>query len=194
MTHTAPPKKVTNLEKRTREHLLPNEVEAMIKAASSFGRHGHRDSTLILLAYRHGLRVSELVALQWSQVDFSSATIYVNRLKHGISSTHPLRARELRWLRQLQRSYPASPYLFVSERGTPMAAATAFNIISRAGTLAGLALSVHPHMLRHACGFYLASHGHDTRAIQAYLGHKNIQHTIRYTELTSERFQKFWLD
>lgn len=84
--------------------------------------------------------------------------------------------------------------MFVSERGTPMAAATAFNIIHRAGTLAGLALSVHPHMLRHACGFYLASHGHDTRAIQAYLGHKNIQHTIRYTELSSDRFQNFWLD
>jgi integrase len=194
MTHTAPPKKVTNLEKRTREYLLPNEVEAMIKAASSTGRHGHRDSTLILLAYRHGLRVSELVALRWSQVDFSSGTIHINRLKHGISSTHPLRAKELRWLRQLQREYPDSPYLFVSERGTPMAAATAFNIISRAGTLAGLALSVHPHMLRHACGFYLASHGHDTRAIQAYLGHKNIQHTIRYTELSSDRFNNFWLD
>jgi len=79
MTHTAPPKKVTNLEKRTREHLLPNEVEGMIKAASCVGRHGHRDSTLILLAYRHGLRVSELVALRWEQVDFSSGMIYVNR-------------------------------------------------------------------------------------------------------------------
>jgi integrase len=108
MTHTAPPKKVTNKEKRTREHLLPTEVEAMIKAASSVGRHGHRDSTLILLAYRHGLRVSELVALRWEQVDFSSSTIYINRLKHGISSTHPLRARELRWLRQLLT------YLFLS--------------------------------------------------------------------------------
>ena len=194
MTHTAPPKKVTNLQKRTREYLLPHEVEAMIKAASSTGRHGHRDSTLILLAYRHGLRVSELVALRWEQIDFSSGTIYINRLKHGISSIHPLRAKELRWLRQLQRESPNSPYLFVSERGSPMAAATAFNIIRRAGALAGLALSVHPHMLRHACGFYLASHGHDTRAIQAYLGHKNIQHTVRYTELSSERFKNLWLD
>ncbi|WP_196523588.1 tyrosine-type recombinase/integrase [Nostoc commune] len=101
MAHNTPPKKVPNLEKRTREHLLPNEVEAMIKAASLKGRHGHRDSTLILLAYRHGLRVSELVALRWSQVDFSSGTIHINRLKHGISSTHPLRARELRWLKAI---------------------------------------------------------------------------------------------
>ncbi|BAZ83806.1 tyrosine-type recombinase/integrase [Sphaerospermopsis kisseleviana CS-549] len=131
MTHNSPPLKVPNLEKRTREHLLPNEVEAMIKAASRVGRHGLRDGTLILLAYRHGLRVSELVTLRWEQVDFSSGTIYINRLKHGLSSTHPLRARELRWLRQLKREYPNSPYLFVSERGTPMAAATAFNIIRR---------------------------------------------------------------
>lgn len=194
MPRTTPPKKVTNLEKRTREYLLPNEVEAMIKAAFGVGRHGHRDSTLILLAYRHGLRVSELVALRWQQVDFSSGTLHINRLKHGISSTHPLRAKELRWLRQLKREYPGSPYLFVSERGTPIAAATAFGIIRRAGTNAGLALSVHPHMLRHACGFYLASSGHDTRAIQAYLGHKNIQHTIRYTELSPDRFRNFWLD
>lgn len=194
MSRTAPPKKVTNLEKRTREHLLPNEVQAMIKAASGVGRHGHRDATLILLAYRHGLRVSELVALRWEQVDFFCGTIYINRLKQGVSSTHPLRGRELRALRQLQRQYPGSSYLFVSERGTAMTAATARGVIERAGKKAGLPLSVHPHMLRHACGFYLAGKGHDTRAIQAYLGHKNIQHTVRYTELAPGRFKDFWTD
>ena len=109
MSHTAPPKKVSNLEKRTREHLLPHEVEAMIKAAKAVGRHGNRDSTLILLAYRHGLRVSELVALRWEQIDFGSGTIYINRLKHGVSSTHPLRGPELRALRQVLREYPNSP-------------------------------------------------------------------------------------
>ena len=175
-------------------HLLPSEVEAMVKAAHHVGRHGLRDSTLILLAYRHGLRVSELVALRWEQIDFAGGTIYINRLKHGVSSTHPLRGRELRALRQLQREYPRSPYLFVSERGTAMAAATVRGIIERARIEAGLSLSVHPHMLRHACGFYLASRGHDTRAIQAYLGHKNIQHTVRYTELSPKRFQDFWND
>ena len=194
MSHIAPPKKVSNLEKRTREHLLPHEVEAMIKAAKAVGRHGNRDSTLILLAYRHGLRVSELVALRWEQVDFGSGTIYINRLKQGVSSTHPLRGPELRALRQCKREYPNSPYLFVSERGAAMASATARGIIERAGVLAGLPFPVHPHMLRHACGFYLASSGHDTRAIQAYLGHKNIQHTVRYTELAPGRFKDFWTD
>ncbi len=194
MSRTAPPPKIPNLEKRSREHLFPQEVDAMIRAAQRVGRHRLRDSTLILMAYRHGLRVSELVALRWSQIDFAGGTIYINRLKQGVSSTHPLRGLELRALRQLQKKYPSSSYLFVSERGTVMAAATARGIIKRAGKSAELSLSVHPHMLRHACGFYLASRGHDTRAIQAYLGHKNIQHTVRYTELSSKRFQKFWID
>ena len=166
----------------------------MIKAARTVGRHPHRDSTLILLAYRHGLRVSELVALRWEQVDFSGAAIHINRLKQGVSATHPLRGPELRALRQLQREYPDSAYLFVSERRAALAAATARGIIERAGRVAELPLSVHPHMLRHACGFYLASRGHDTRAIQAYLGHKNIQHTVRYTELSPARFKSFWTD
>lgn len=189
-----PPPKTPNCQVRTREHLLPQEVEAMLKAARNAGRHGHRDATLILIAYRHGLRVSELVALRWDQVDFNGGTIYINRLKQGVSSIHPLRGPELRSLRQLQRDYPESPYLFVSERGAAMAADTARGIIERAGQRAGIPFPVHPHMLRHACGFYLASKGHDTRAIQAYLGHKNIQHTVRYTELAPGRFKDFWLD
>ena len=194
MPRTAPPPKIPNQDKRSREHLFPTEVTSMIVAAKKVGRHGLRDSTLILMAYRHGLRVSELVALRWEQIDFTAGTIYVNRLKNGVSSTHPLRGIELRALRQLQRKYPDTNYLFVSERGAVMAAATARGIIERAGKMAGLSLSVHPHMLRHACGFYLASRGHDTRAIQAYLGHKNIQHTVRYTELSPKRFQEFWMD
>ncbi len=194
MPRTAPPPKIPNQDKRSREHLFPQEVNAMISATKKIGRHGLRDSTLIMMAYRHGLRVSELVALRWEQIDFIGGTIYINRLKNGVSSTHPLRGVELRALRQLQRKYPDSNYLFVSERGSAMAAATARGIIERAGKVAELSLSVHPHMLRHACGFYLASRGHDTRAIQAYLGHRNIQHTVRYTELSSKRFQDFWLD
>jgi type 1 fimbriae regulatory protein FimB/type 1 fimbriae regulatory protein FimE len=194
MARTLPPTKIPNQDKRSREHLFPTEVAAMVSAAKKVGRHGLRDSTLILMAYRHGLRVSELVSLRWSQIDFAGGTIYINRLKHGVSSTHPLRGVELRALRQLQRDYPDSNYLFVSERGSVITAATTRGIIERAGIQAGLSLSVHPHLLRHACGFYLASRGHDTRAIQAYLGHRNIQHTVRYTELSPKRFQEFWMD
>lgn len=194
MARTLPPPKIPNKDRRSREHLFPTEVAAMVCSAKNVGRHGLRDSTLILMAYRHGLRVSELVALRWEQIDFSGGTIYINRLKRGVSSTHPLRGVELRALRQLQRNYPDSNSLFVTERGSVMAAATARGIIKRAGKMAELSLSVHPHMLRHACGFYLASRGHDTRAIQAYLGHRQIQHTVRYTELSSKRFQDFWLD
>ena len=162
MSRSAPPRQIPNNQKRSREHLFPGEVEAMVKAAKKTGRHGLRDSTLILMAYRHGLRVSELVSLQWEQIDFALSTIYINRLKHGISSTHPLRGIELRALRQLQRKYPHSSYLFVSEHVTVMTAATAKGIIERAGKVARLSFSVHPDMLRHACGFYLACKGYDT--------------------------------
>jgi integrase len=93
MSRSAPPRPIPNCQKRSREHLFPREVDAMVKAAKRIGRHGLRDSTLILMAYRHGLRVSELVNLRWEQIDFASATIYINRLKHGISSTHPLRGK-----------------------------------------------------------------------------------------------------
>lgn len=96
-------------EVRTREHLLPAEVEAMQKAIKkSQGRHAHRDSTLILLIYRHGLRVAEAIALRWEQIDFSGGTIYVKRVKKGTPSVQPLYGDEIRSLRKLQRDYPIS--------------------------------------------------------------------------------------
>ena len=179
---------------RPREYLTAREVEGMIKTAKAVGRHGHRDSTLILLAYRHGLRISELVCLQWSQVDFSQATLHVNRLKRGTPAIHPLHSPELRALRKLQKDYPESTYLFVSERRGPLSADAARHIIERAGQRSGIPFPVHPHMLRHATGYYLASQGTDTRTIQAYLGHRNIQHTVRYTELAPGRFKDLWSD
>ena len=163
-------------------------------AAKSAGRHGHRDSTMILIAFRHGLRVSELVALRWDQVDFKRSTLHVNRIKNGVDSVHPLRGPELRALRKLKREYPDTPYLFVTERGGPITDHTVRKIVARAGENAGIPFPVHPHMLRHSCGYKLANNGHDTRALQHYLGHKNIQHTVRYTELSSARFKDFWKD
>jgi type 1 fimbriae regulatory protein FimB/type 1 fimbriae regulatory protein FimE len=193
-----PPKRSRNDRKycdvREREYLFEDEVDAMIKAARKVGRHGHRDSTLILIAFRHGLRVSELVNLKWSQVNFKTAHLHVNRVKGSRSSVHPIKGIELRSLRQLQRDYPDSPYLFVSERGGPMTPDAARKVIVRSGELAGLTFPVHPHQLRHSCGYYLASKGQDTRAIQDYLGHVNIHHTVKYTALSSTRFENFWDD
>lgn len=132
--------------------------------------------------------------MRWEQVNFNIGTICINRLKRGVSSIHPLWGPELRSLRQLQREYPDSPYFFVSEQRAVIAADTARGIIERTGQLVGISFSVHLHMLRHACGFYLASKGHDIRAIQAYLGRKNIQHTVHYTELAPGRFKDSWMD
>jgi integrase len=108
---------------------------------------------------------AELVALKWSQVDFSGGYIEIHRVKHGHDSIHPLRAPELRALRQIQRDYPDTNYVFVSERKAPLLTRTIRHLVARAGSLAGLDEPVHPHQLRHACGYYLASLGHDTRAI-----------------------------
>jgi integrase len=161
--------------------------------AARGNRYGPRDATMTLLAFRHGLRAVELVELEWSQVDFKVATLHVRRAKKGTPATHPLRGDELRALRKLQREQaPASSYVFTSERGSPFSTAGFAKMVERAGAEAGFEFKAHPHMLRHACGFALANAGHDTRALQAYLGHRNIQHTVRYTELAPNRFKDFW--
>ena len=161
--------------------------------AARKNRWGQRDATRVLLAYRHGLRASELVDLRWDQIEFSSATLHVRRVKQGAPSTHPVLGDELRALRRLQREQQAkSPFMFTSERGAPFSTARFARMVERAGVEAKLSFKTHPHMLRHACGYALANKGHDTRALQAYLGHRNIQHTVRYTELTPTRFKDFW--
>jgi type 1 fimbriae regulatory protein FimE len=189
-----PPRRVTNLERRSREHLTSAEVERTITSAGKLGRHGARDATLILIAYRHGLRVGELVTLRWEQIDLQRGTMHVNRTKNGEAGTHPLSGRELRALRQLRRLYEQSPFVFVTERNGPITEATVRKIVERAGRAAGIDFPVHPHMLRHATGFYLANNGVDTRTIQAYLGHRNIMHTVRYTQLAPDRFRSLWRD
>jgi integrase len=148
---------------------------------------------MILVAFRHGLRANELVSLQWSQVDFSTATLHVNRIKKGTPATHPIMGDELRALRRLQREQqPKSHFVFASERRGPFSTAGFARMIERAGEAAGLAFPAHPHMLRHACGYKLANDGHDTRSLQAYLGHRNIQNTVKYSELSATRFKNFW--
>jgi len=193
VNRTVTPRRAKNSELRSREYLTEQEVEALMAAARK-NRHGHRDATMVLVAFRHGLRASELVGLRWEQVDYSRAVLHVRRVKGGTPSVHPLSGVELRALRRLQRESTASPFVFVSERGTPFTTAGFARMVERVGIAAGLGLKVHPHMLRHACGYALANKGRDTRALQAYLGHSNIQHTVRYTELAPDRFKDFWRD
>lgn len=190
----SPPKRRCNRDLRSREYLTRHEVDQLCQAARQLGRHGHRDETLILLMFRHGLRVTEVLRLQWSQIDFKQGLLYVKRIKKGLPSTHPLQGLSLRHLRRLQREALESPYLFVSERGAPLTARTVRHLVARAGQAADLPFPVHPHMLRHGTGFYLANAGQDTRAIQSYLGHANIKNTVIYTELSPRRFRDFWED
>lgn len=190
---TVTPRRPTNAEVRTREHLTPDEVEQLIEAAKG-NRHGHRDALMALLAYRHGLRAAEVVDLRWEQVDFKTATLHVRRVKNGTPATHPLTGRELRALRRQQREGDTSPFVFVSERGAPLSAAGFSRMIERGAKSAGLGIKGHAHMLRHGCGYKLANDGIDTRALQAYLGHRNIQNTVRYSALAPDRFRGFWKD
>jgi integrase len=182
-----------NSDLRTREHLTEREVEKLVEAAKG-SRYGHRDALMVLMAYRHGLRAAEVVDLRWEQVDFRNALLHVRRTKGGLPSTHPLTGRELRALRKQHRDGGGSPFVFISERGAPLKAIGFSRVVERGAASAGLDIKVHAHMLRHACGFALANDGRDTRSIQAYLGHANIQNTARYTALASDRFKGFFRD
>jgi type 1 fimbriae regulatory protein FimB/type 1 fimbriae regulatory protein FimE len=145
-------------------------------------------------AFRHGLRASELCSLRWEQVDLIHGRLHVARAKNGMPSVHPLTGAELRALRRLQREQEPGRYVFMSERGAPMTPDGFKKFIGRLAAAARMPFSIHPHMLRHACGYKLANQGVDTRSLQHYLGHKNIQHTVRYTELSPDRFRDFWKD
>ena len=175
---------------RPREHLTEREVEKVIVAAKR-NRWGQRDASMILIAFRHGLRASEVCGLQWSDVEFESGTMHLRRAKGGTTATHPLLGDELRALRTLKRE-AKSPFIFVSERGAPFTVSGLAKLIERAGIEAGMPFKCHPHMLRHSTGYALANKGTDTRTLQAFLGHRSIQSTVRYTELAPGRFKNIW--
>ena len=180
--------------RRPREYLTEREIEKLIKAAGD-NRWGHRDATAILIAYRHGLRASELVSLRWDDIDFQTGKLHVRRSKGGTASVHPIGGRELRALRRLKRETPQSIYVFVSERNWHPYRWLAISAwLHRTGEAAGFPFAVHSHMLRHSCGYKLANDGQDTRAIQHYLGHRSIMSTVRYTALAPDRFKGFWID
>ena len=207
-----------------RKHLVLTEISRLI-AATRGSRNEARDRCLLLLMFRHGLRVSEACGLKMSQVDIESRVLHVARLKKGLSTTQPLRMDEVRavkawlaerkrwnpdtdaffvserrtplsrktaWLAERKRWNPETDAFFVSERRQPLSRKTAWVSIRAYGEKAGLSVAAHPHMLRHACGFALADQGADTRLIQDYLGHRNIQHTVIYTATNPARFEKLW--
>jgi len=195
-----PPSRQRNKARRTREYLTPAEVETLMKAARDRGRNGHRDATMIMIAYQHGLRASELVKLTWQQIDLSDKVMHITRAKNGVPSVHPMTGEEMRSLRRVYREQAdrgrVRPLerVFQTEQGTAMTEAGFRKMLYRAAEtdIELQALNVHPHMLRHAAGYKLANDGHDTRSLQHYLGHRNIQHTTRYTELASGRFEGWW--
>jgi site-specific recombinase XerD len=190
-----PPPRQKNSDTRSREYLTAQEVKDLRAGAKNASeRHSLRDELLVILAYRHALRVSELCNMKWDQVHFASGKIYIARLKNGDPSTHYLEGDEMRMLRKLALDYPDSPFLFCSQKGGPISPRAVRDIIARAGQFAGIDFPVHPHMLRHSKGYQLAQKGVDTRAIQGYMGHKNIQHTVLYTQLDPARYKGFGRD
>jgi type 1 fimbriae regulatory protein FimB len=187
--------KSTAVDGGGKDFLTESEMKLFLDAARH-GRHGVRDHAMMLMAFRHGLRVSELIDLRLKDIDLESARLYVRRRKGSLSTHQPIEGDELRalraWLRLRElRADARSPYLFLSERG-PMTR-QAFNyLVARTAARAKLRFHVHPHMLRHSTGYYLANRNHDTRLIQDYLGHKNIAHTVRYTRTAAARFEGLW--
>ena len=180
-------------EERGRDYLTRNEVASLLRAAKK-SRHGARDYAMILLAYRHGLRASELVNLRVSDLDLHAGTIYCRRSKGGRRSVHPMKADEIDAVKRVlgRRKWPQSDSVFQSDRVETMTRSAFWRIVSQAGKRAQLPVKAYAHQLRHACGYYLANKGCDLRLIQDYLGHKQIQNTVRYTALNPARFAGLW--
>ncbi|CNH07132.1 site-specific tyrosine recombinase XerC [Yersinia thracica] len=181
-----------------RKHLTQDEVAALLQAAKA-GSHPERDYCLITLCFLHGFRASELRQLRLSDIDLTGKRICIYRLKKGFSTIHPLLDEEVKaltvWLGMRGDFLNANTeWLFLSRQGNPLSRQRIYQLIAQLGTIAGIGVQAHPHMLRHACGFALADRGVDTRLIQDYLGHRNIRHTVWYTASNAQRFYGVWDD
>jgi len=185
---TAPPRKLNNKHEREHEWITYDEFKKIRQAAASTGRYPERNGLMILMAFRHGLRALELVRLKWSQVDLNRQTIDVIRVKRGKRGTHDLTKEEVRLLKRLAPEDEREGPLFKTERGGALTTNAFFKIVQQAGEKAGCP-KLHPHMLRHACGFFMVEKGTHLRVIQDWLGHRNIQMTTIYTELAPGRLR-----
>lgn len=195
MKNTDPKIEKQTVDPHAKNFLTEAEIKKFLNAARE-GRHSIRDYCLMLMTYRHGLRVSELTDIRLKDLDLDSTRIFVRRVKGSLSTHQPIEGDELRairaWLRE-RESYPTadSNYLFLSERG-PLTRQAINYLVTEIGKRAKLNFDINPHMLRHSTGYYLANKGYDTRLIQDYLGHKNITHTVRYTRTAASRFENLW--
>jgi site-specific recombinase XerD len=182
----------TPVDGKKRNFLTEPEVKRLLESARR-GRHGTRDYLMVLLTYRHGLRVSELIDIRLRDLDLDTARIHVRRRKGSLSTIQPIEGDELRAIRSYlrERGNVRLPYLLLSERG-PLTRQAVNYLLKEMGQRAKLVINVHPHMLRHSTGYYLANKGFDTRLIQDYLGHRNINHTVKYTRTAASRFEGLW--
>ena len=201
MTKTITPKFDRNVESsvnpaldraRDRNFITVEELELLTKACNKT-RHPIRNQAIIQTMFWHGLRVSELCQLKASDLDTNTGRLIVKRLKSSLPTTHPVRPEVLRTLKRYLKNRDSQlRTLFINERGDQFDRSSINYLLKMLSKSAGLLFSVNPHMLRHGCGYALANMGHDTRLIQDFLGHKNIQHTVIYTRTSAKRFEEIW--
>ena len=183
--------RATDGHERAKDFLTAAELALLMEAAKA-GRHGTRDYLLLLMTFRHGLRVSEAINLRLDELDLDRSMMWVHRLKGGLSVQQPIAGDELRAIRRyLAIRKNGLPWLFLSERSQPLTRQAVSYLVALASQRAGLQ-GVHPHTLRHSCGYYLANKGHDLRLIQDYLGHRDPKHTVHYTRTAGLRFEGLW--
>jgi site-specific recombinase XerD len=189
-----PTKVEQSKDNRSAAYAYLSEAELQtLEAAAKTTRYGLRDLLAIRMAWRHGLRASELVSLEWTDIDLDAGRVRIRRMKGGVTSTHHLDGDVLRQLRRLGRDQPpGTRFVFLTERGGPWSAPGFSRMVERVGDRALPGRGVHAHMLRHSCGHHLAAKGVDTRRIQDYLGHAAITSTQIYTKLAGVHLRGIW--